>query len=82
MRKPTYIPWEKEFWEIHEKYRKINPETPDMNVVKELQERLEKIEPQIEAFEPEEEDWGAINSKHSAINNMGFMKCFFKLCKD
>lgn len=76
----TEIPWLEEFYDIYEKWRKLNLDRLDMQKVKALEERLKAIEPQIMDFTPEEGDWGAINCKTAVTSTMGFMKAFFKRC--
>lgn len=80
MKKQTEMPCLKELDDIYEKTHKLNDANPNMETVNTLYSRLKAIEPQINAFTPEEEDWGAINAKSAALRDILFMKAYFKSC--
>ena len=80
MRKQTELPWLAELYDIYEKTHRLNDANPDIDTVNTLYSRLKAIEPQINAFTPEEEDWGAINAKSAALRDILFMKAYFKSC--
>lgn len=80
MIKQTEIQLLDELYNIYEKVHKLNHDNPNMDTVNTLYSRLKAIEPLINAFTPEEEDWGAINAKSAALRDILFMKAYFKCC--